>query len=257
MTIAHTSDQSEYGVLGYSAQSGPCSFENNYFSKKWDRDMDNCSSIGTLSNKSEECLSKNNNCDDYSSVSSVSTPDTVKMAPNVQNEPSTEGGKEENGNETEPVFRLEFKTEPPREEVEEVADESSELTMDYPSISKFDLTEVKARRREMEARKFQEELDRMAVQLADRLRKIPASSRRSYKKESIYVKDLYTLTYEDGETLESIGHFTVSKVILIRVRVLYRYNLFILSNVVAYFSNQQALQSCVHWFINCLYIFFL
>jgi hypothetical protein len=86
--------------------------------------------------------------------------------------------------------------------------------MDYPSLSPLDLTEAKARRRELEARKFQEELDRMAIQLADRLKKIPASSRRSYKKESIYVKDLYTLTYEDGETLESLDVLNVSLLLL-------------------------------------------
>ena len=35
------------------------------------------------------------------------------------------------------------------------------------------------------------------------------TSKRSYKKESIYVRDLYTLTYEDGQTLESIEHVSM------------------------------------------------
>ena len=106
-----------------------------------------------------------------------------------------------------PDFRLQLASELG---VIEERDESQELSMDYPSLSPLDINEVKARRREMEAKKFQQELDKMALQLADRLKKIPASSRRSYKKESIYVRDLYTLTYEEGETVESLGYTTVS-----------------------------------------------
>lgn len=30
------------------------------------------------------------------------------------------------------------------------------------------------------------------------------ASRREYKKDSIYVSDLYTLTYDEGETLEHV-----------------------------------------------------
>lgn len=36
--------------------------------------------------------------------------------------------------------------------------------------------------------------------------------KREYKKDSIYVLDLYTLTFDENETLESLGDTTVSKI---------------------------------------------
>ena len=86
---------------------------------------------------------------------------------------------------------------------------NDELKLDYPSLGTIDIYEIRARKRDIEARKFQEELQRMSEQLTDRLKAIPSTSKRSYKKESIYVRDLYTLTYEDGQTLEQIKHVSI------------------------------------------------
>lgn len=36
--------------------------------------------------------------------------------------------------------------------------------------------------------------------------------KREYKKDSIYVLDLYTLTFDENETLESLGDTTVSEI---------------------------------------------
>jgi len=38
------------------------------------------------------------------------------------------------------------------------------------------------------------------------------TSRREYKKDSIYVGDLYTLTYDEGETLECVTSLPHSEV---------------------------------------------
>lgn len=52
---------------------------------------------------------------------------------------------------------------------------------------------------------------------------VPAEStlkrKREYKKDSIYVTDLYTLTFDENETLESLGSLVenVSNVFLISV----------------------------------------
>lgn len=35
--------------------------------------------------------------------------------------------------------------------------------------------------------------------------------KRHYKKDTVYLKDLYTLTFESNETLESLGEIDVSK----------------------------------------------
>jgi hypothetical protein len=38
------------------------------------------------------------------------------------------------------------------------------------------------------------------------------SSRREYKKDSIYVSDLYTLTYDEGETIECSNSLSTTEV---------------------------------------------
>ena len=213
MTIKHDLGISGEALVGFSPQVIGSEFERNKdFSKtslhnynlsvnknRCDNEIiQECITRGILENVREKLTQGS---DSTVSVYTISTMmDSIKL----ENALETETGPSEI---VDPCnvehFKLEFSNKVAESESLE---ESEELAMDYPSLCPLDINEVKARRRELEARKFQEELEKMAIQLADRLKKIPAISRRSYKKESIYVKDLYTLTYEEGQTLESIDY---------------------------------------------------
>lgn len=207
MTIKQVSERSDDAFAGFDPQVITKELKINYSFSKYDDDTLSMKSRNENENIVEHTIE--NESDNHSEVSVSSEKKTYTMSSEIQSakkesgDGSAEDASENSDEGEESHFRLQFSNN-----MSDILEESEteDLAMDYPSLSPLDINEVKARRRELEARKFQEELDKMTTLLAGRLKLIPASSRRSYKKETIYVKDLYTLTYDEGQTLESIGY---------------------------------------------------